>query len=173
MWAGEKKARRAGDPLLLHDVGDRRLGDEGHGKENDHEDRFGEEADHAGPAGSHRTVGVSGIDRRECGEEAREAEEEPARQHVAHEGERQRIVRQDRDQNRDEDRHHEHQIGRDAKDPGGLVRYDLVFVEELPDIPIRLKDAGAAFALHDLLEPGEHAGVQGCERHTNKTCKAL
>ena len=74
-----------------------------------------------------------------------------------------RIIRQDRDQSRDEDRHHKNEIGRDSKDPGGLFRDDLIFVEELPDVPIRLKDAGPSLALHDFLEPGEHTGVQGCE----------
>ena len=84
---------------------------------------------------------------------AAEREDEARAQHVAHEGEFQRVAGEDRDQQRDENRRRERDIGRRPEDPGGMVGNDLVLVQQLPQIAIGLEDTGAAPGLEDLLEP--------------------
>src|SRR5579885_1415654 len=151
------------DPPLLHDVWNRGLRNERHGEENDHEHWLGQESDHPCPAGAHRAVGVPCVHRRQRREETSEPQEKHAGQHVPHERKRQRIIRQHRNQYRHEYRADKDKIRGDPKDPGGLGRYDFVLVKQLPEVAVRLKNAGSSFALHHLLQTGEYSRIEGRE----------
>ncbi|MFZ0293261.1 MAG: hypothetical protein WAL52_06620 [Candidatus Sulfotelmatobacter sp.] len=83
-----------------------------------------------------------------------------SRQHVSHKCEYQRVVGQHRNQNGDENRHHKHQTGSDAKDPCRLIRHDLVLVKQLPNIPVGLHNRRAALALYHFLQAGKDARIQ-------------
>ena len=100
---GSKKFAIGVTQLGLHDVGDGRAGHERDRQEHHDEDRLGQKADHAGAARAHRPIRIGGIDRGESRKKATQGENEAAAQHVAHEGEEQRIARQNRDQQRDKD----------------------------------------------------------------------
>ena len=63
--------------------------------------------------------------------------------------------------NRRDKRH----VRREPENPGAFFRDDLILVEQLPQIAIRLEDARPAFGLNHLLEPREHAGRQRRENH--------
>ena len=155
-----KESGGAGDPFLLNDVRYGRLRNKGDREEHDHEDRLRQKSHHARSACSHRSIRISGINRGECGKEAAKRQEEASRQHVAHESECQRIIGQYRNQAGNEQGDHKDQVRSEAKDPCRFRRNDFVFVEELPEVPIRLKDVWSALALDILFEPAEHAGVQ-------------
>ena len=139
--------------------------DERYGKEHHDEDRLGEETDHAGPARTHRSIRIGGIDRGKTGEETAERENEAGAEHVAHEREEQRVACQDRDEEGDEHRRGKRHIGRRAKNPRTLLGYDLILVQKLPDVPVGLKDARSALRLQNLLEPAGDAFNERCECH--------
>ena len=135
------------------------------GEEDDHEHRLGQKTDHPRPAGAHRPVGIGRIDRRQGGEEASQRQHEPAPQHVAHEGEKQRVAGQHGNQQRDENRRHEDHIRGKPKNPRALLGDHLVLLKQLVQVPIRLKNARTALGLDNFLEPVEHSEDQRREHH--------
>ena len=90
-------------------------------KEHNHEHRFSQKAYHPGAAGPHRPVRVAGIYRRQGGEEPAQGQDKPATQHVPHEGEKEGIVGQYRNQEGNKNRSNEDHEGCEAKNPGTLV----------------------------------------------------
>ena len=155
-----EKGGGAGDPFLLNDVRYGRLRHKRYREKHNHEHRLRQESDHARPACSHRSIRVAGIDCGESREESGQREEETSREHIPHESKRQWIIGEYRDQARNEQGDHKNQIGSEAENPRCLRRDDLVFVEQLPEIPVWLQDAGSALALDILFEPAEHTSVQ-------------
>jgi hypothetical protein len=136
-----KKVRNRRNPTRLHDVWNRRASNEGNCKKHHDEDRLGEKPDHPGSARAHRTVRVRGVNRRQGAEETAKRKNKPAAEHVTHEGEEQRIARQNWDEQRNKHRRSEGDIRRRPEYPRTVLGYDFVFMKKFPDVAIRLKDA--------------------------------
>ena len=164
-----EKIRQRRHPLLLNDVGNRGAGDKRHGEKHNHEHRLGQKPDHARAARAHGAVGIGRVNRRQRGEEPAKRQHEATAQHVAHEREKERITRQHRNQQRDENRSDEHNVGREPENPRTVLRDDLVLMEQLPQIAIRLENARPALGLDHLLEPAQHPGTNGAKAITTRT----
>src|SRR5208283_4564123 len=89
------------------------------------------------------------------GEETAKGKDEPATQHIPHEGKKERVAREHRDQQGDEDRRNEDDVRGEAKYPRTLHGNDFILVEEFPYVTIRLEDARSPLGLHILLQASE------------------
>ena len=72
-------------------------------------------------------------------------------------------LRQDRNQQRDKNWRDENDVGRESKNPGAVFGHDFVFVEKLPQVTVRLKNARPALGLNHLLESRQYPRGQRCE----------
>jgi len=72
------------------------------------------------------------VSTRQRRKEATEREHKTATQHVTHEGKEERIICQNRNQQRDKNWRDKNDVGREPEDPRTLFRHDFVLVEQLP-----------------------------------------
>jgi len=141
-------------------------------EEHDHEDRLCQKSNHPRSACSHRSIGVPGIGRGEGGEEPASARKNPPASMSPHESERQRIIGSEPGSG--SQRQGITNTGRsEAKDPCRLRRNDFVFVEELPQVAIRLKDIWSALALDVLLNRLSTPEYRGAKRYEQKLKEAV
>ena len=142
---------------MIHHEGQHRLGEQRDADENEDQRRLRKDRDHDRPARPDAAIGAAGVETRQRDHEGSEGQDQPAAEDVAHVRQRQRVVGENRDQDRNGQRRGEgHDRGRPIE-PGGRFRRDDLFVEELPEVTIGLKNSRTLAALDPLLELQDHA----------------
>ena len=156
--------RRLGHEKMIHHEGQHRLGEKRDADEDEDQRRFRQYGDHDRPAGPDAAIGAAGVETRQRDHEGSEGQDQPAAEDVAHVGQRQGIVGENRDQDRNGQRRGEGDDRGRPIEPGGRFRRHDLFVEELPEVTIGLKNSRTLAALDPLLELQDHALEQRREQ---------
>ena len=142
--------------------------------EGDKEDRrLHERSEGHRPAASQLGVGTASLERRQPDRKAREREDETSAQDVAHVPERQRVLGEHRDEERDGQIAREGNNGPGEEDPARVVRHERLFGEELGDVVIGLQYPRSTAALQPCLEMGHDPAHKGREQQDREVLKHL
>ena len=175
----QKQVRRSpvdrglGDEEMVDDEGQHRFREKRDPDENENQRRLGENRDHDRAARSDAAIGAARFEPRERDHEGTERQDQAAAENVAHVGQRQGIVRQNGDEDRNRQRRGEGDDRRGPVEPRGRIRGDNLLVEQLPEVTIGLKDARPLAALHALFELEDDPLKQGREQKRRQDLRDL
>ncbi len=160
--------RRAGHQQMVDHEGQHGLRQQGDADEHHDQRGLGQNGEHGLTTRPQSAVGMAAVQPGEQDGEATQGENEPAAENVAHVGERQRIVGQHRNENGHREHGRERHDGRGPENPRSRLRHHDLFAQQLEQIAVRLKEAGAAAALHLLFHRDDETVQQRREQHNGQ-----